>query len=146
VSPTPRPWLRPALWISAIIALVAAVLAFEIDSTRPTRSAVRTYAELVTAANHNDPEAARRLCTARYLSRHQLKRADEGGIVGLPRNIHKNFRAWRHGANVWLCPTDRVGPIYQFIPEGGRWLFDGPVGLLRAGGRIELFEEEPSAP
>lgn len=144
MSSTPRPWLKPVLWTSAIVAVVVAVLAFEIITTRPIRSAVRTYAELVTAANLNDPEAARRLCTARYLKRHHLKRADEGGIVGLPRNIHKNFRAWRHGSDVWLCPTNRVGPIYQFVPEGGRWLFDGPVGLLRAGGRIELYEESPA--
>jgi hypothetical protein len=56
--------------------------------------------------------------------------------VGLPRNIHKNFQAWRHGKDVWICPTDRVGPIYQFVFEAGAWRFDGPVGILRARGEI----------
>ena len=58
-------------------------------------------------------------------------------MVGLPRGIHRNFQAWREGDEVWLCPTDRVGPVYRFVFEGGAWKFDGLVGLLRPGGRVE---------
>ena len=65
-----------------------------------------------------------------------MRPAHEGGIVGLPRNIHKNFQAWRQGPNVWLCPTNRVGPVYQFVRESGSWRFDGPVGILRGRGEF----------
>jgi hypothetical protein len=63
--------------------------------------------------------------------------------VGLPRNIHKNFQAWRHGKDVWICPTDRVGPIYQFVYEADGWKFDGPAGILRARGEIVPAGELP---
>jgi hypothetical protein len=76
--------------------------------------------------------------------------ADEGGIVGLPRSINKNFQAWRQGPNVWICPTNRVGPVYQFVLEGDDWRFDGPVGVLRPHGEFlpagELQPEEAALP
>ena len=67
--------------------------------------------------------------------------APDGGLVGLPRNIHKNFQVWRHGENVWLCPTNRIGPIYQFTFENKAWRFDGPVGVLMPGNRVERLED-----
>ena len=75
------------------------------------------------------------LCTARYLQAHPLAVAAEGGIIGVPRNINKNFKAWREGPNVWICPTNRIGPVYQFVFENGAWRFDGPVGDPPALGR-----------
>ena len=113
-------------------------------SSRPARcaGAVRTCAELFTAANRPDlkPEqriaAARALCTRRYLQTHKLDVADDGqGLVGVPRNLNKNFKAWREGPDVWICPTNRIGPVYQFVLEDGAWRFDGPVGILRPGAR-----------
>ncbi len=87
-------------------------------------------------ANRQDVEAARRLCSSRYLRGHEVAPAPEGGLIGLPRNIHKNFQSWRRGHDVWICPTNRVGPIFRFVHEGGAWRFDGPVGLLRPRGEI----------
>ncbi len=117
------------------------VLVAEIVLTRPVREAVKTYTELIEAANRGDLDAARALCTERYLKSHGLKAAKEGGVIGLPRNIHKNFQAWREGRDVLLCPTNRVGPVYRFIQDGGRWRFDGVAGLLGPEGRVEPMED-----
>jgi hypothetical protein len=117
---------------------VIALLVYEIISTAPVRGAVSTYTSLITAANHQDLAVANQLCTARYRRTHSLRAAPEGGIVGLPRNINKNFQAWRHGRAVWLCPTNRVGPVYQFLRESGTWKFDGPIGILNQAGVVEL--------
>lgn len=111
-----------------------------------TRRAVATFAALVGAANAGDLDAIGPLCSARYLREHRPEAAPGGGVVGLPRNIHKNFQAWREGGVVLLCPSDRVGPVYRFVPEGGRWKFDGLAGLLRAGGRVEPAGEDEADP
>jgi hypothetical protein len=133
------------------VLILAGGLTAEIIATRPVRQAVSTYLALMDAADHGDIDAVRRLCTDRYLASHDPEPARGGGVVGLPRNIHKNFRAWRHGQNVWLCPTNRVGPLYQFVFEHDSWRFDGPVGILRPRGEVipyaDLTDEEgPSAP
>jgi hypothetical protein len=127
---------RNVLIGAACVAVVAAALAYEIVSTRPVRQAIQAYSELVTAANRPDLstaerlEAARPYFSARYLAAHELETAREGGLVGLPRYINKNFQAWREGDAVWLCPSNRIGPVYQLVKEDGRWKFDGLVGLL----------------
>jgi hypothetical protein len=124
----------------AVVAALVAGLATMTIWTRPVRRSVATYSELISIANRPDLtpvdrlRQASRLCSTGYLRTHRLVVADEGGIVGLPRSIHKNFQAWREGPNVWLCPTNRVGPVYQFVPEGDDWRFDGPVGVLRGRG------------
>jgi hypothetical protein len=118
------------------LGLAVAITSFVAVRTAPTRQAVSTYTALLAAANMQKVEAAEALCTARYLATHKLRPAPDGGLVGLPRNIHTNFQVWRSGSNVWLCPTNRVGPVYQFVPEGGSWRFDGPVGLLMPGGTV----------
>jgi hypothetical protein len=106
------------------------------------RESVRVYTELIAAANRQDVEAAGRLCSARYLAGHPLRPARSGGLVGFPRNIpHQNFQAWREGPNVWICPTNRVGPVYQFVHERGGWRFDGPVGILRGRGQFVAMPE-----
>lgn len=130
-----------ARWKAVVFGLVVAIalggtVALLAILTRPTREAVATYTALFTAANRQDLKGATRLCSERYLRAHPLRLADEGGIVGLPRNIHKNFQAWRQGANIWVCPTNRVGPVYQFVREQDAWRFDGPVGLLRGRGEF----------
>jgi hypothetical protein len=60
--------------------------------------------------------------------------------MGLPRNIHPNYQAWRHGSSVWICPANRfdrgLAPVYQFIAERDGWRFDGPVGVLEHGRRF----------
>jgi hypothetical protein len=142
-------WKAIVLGMGIAIAVGGAVALMAIQ-TRPTREAVATYTSLFTAADRQDIEGATRLCSARYLRIHPLRPADEGGIVGLPRNIHKNFQAWRQGANIWLCPTNRVGPVYQFVRERDAWRFDGPVGLLRGRGEFiplsDLTDEGPPSP
>jgi hypothetical protein len=131
------------LSLAGLLALVlAGGLAYEIVATRAVRQSIRTYTELITTANRADLseadrlEALRQLCSSRYLQREELRLAPEGGVVGLPRSINKNFQAWRQGENVWLCPTNRIGPVYQFVEENGRWRFDGLVAILRPGGEL----------
>jgi hypothetical protein len=140
----PRPW-RPVLIGSAVVLTLIAALVAEIIWTRPVREAVATYLALMSASNHNDPAAARPLCTRRYLQVCGLELAPEGGLKGIPRNLHKNFQAWRQGRYVWICPTNRIGPIYQFVRENGRWRYDGLVGTLISRGRIEL-DRDPDGP
>lgn len=111
-------------------------------STRETRAAIQAYTRLTAAVNAQDLNLVKGLCTQRFVDTHRLKAAPEGGLVGFPRFIHKNFQAWREGQAVWVCPTNRVGPIYQFIQEAGVWKYDGLVGLLRSGHQIMVLPEE----
>ena len=112
-----------ALLVTAISVALLAGLAFEIVTTQPVRGALRTCSELFTIANRPDLAdqerlaAAAQLCTARYLKQHPLEIAPEGGLVNIPRNLNKNFKAWHEGPNVLICTQDRVGPIYQFVYE-----------------------------
>lgn len=145
MTDAPRRSRRP-IWIALGLLAVAGAVGVEIALTRPVREAVRCYTDLISAANRRDLAAARAVCTDRYLASHDLKLAQEGGMVGLPRNIHKNFQAWREGGEVWLCPTNRVGPVFRFVKEGGRWKFDGVVGQLMPGGRVEPMEETGDDP
>ena len=147
-SPAPSFWAgQVARWGAAagIVGVVVIVLVYFALSTRESRMAVRTYAQLTAAVNVQDLDAVRAMCTARYLSVHPLRVAEEGGVVGFPRSIHKNFQAWREGDAVWLCPTNRVGPVYQFLEEAGEWKYDGVVGLLRSGGHILMLSDEARA-
>ena len=135
--------LRPYLIGGGLAVAAVAALAFEFVATAPVRGAVRTCSELMTIANRpglSDDDriaSARARCSRRYLSTHKVDLGRGGeGLVGFPRNLSKNFQAWREGADVWICPTDRVGPVYRFVFEGDAWRFDGPVGLLRPRGEI----------
>ncbi|MFO0891076.1 MAG: hypothetical protein U0790_18265 [Isosphaeraceae bacterium] len=131
-----------ALIGTGLAAVVGLALGFEIVSTRPVRQAVRAYSELITVGNRPDfsdrerLDAASRLCSARFLAAKKLALGPEGGIAGLPRTVNKNFQAWREGENVWICPTNRIGPVYQFVPEAGEWKYDGLVAILRDKGQI----------
>jgi hypothetical protein len=138
---------------SAITAILIGGVAFEVVTTQPVRGAMRTLSELFTIANRPDLSDTERLtrasslCTTRFLQAHPLAVAAEGGIIGVPRNINKNFKAWRERANVWICPTNRIGPVYQFVFENGTWRFDGPVGILRSWGEfVPTSELADSAP
>jgi hypothetical protein len=133
----------------AVVSLLLAGLAFEVVTTQPVRGAMRSCSELFTIANqleHADPArpevrekllaAASERCSARYRRLHPLVAAPEGGLVGIPRFINKNFKAWREGQNVWICPRNRFGSVYQFVFEEGRWRFDGLVGELSQWGKV----------
>lgn len=133
---------RKILVILSVVALAIVLVAIEIRLTRPVRDAVRTYTQLIQAANREDLNAIESLCTERYRKTHVLKFATEGGMIGLPRNIHKNFQVWREGDEVWLCPTNRVGPVYRFVLSDNQWKFDGLVGQLVPGGRVEPMADE----
>ena len=135
-------WRRWAIGLAIAVGLIAAVAAWAVW-TKPVRQSVTAFTELLGAANRQDIDAARRLCSDRYLNTHDLQPAAEGGIVGLPRNIHKNFQAWSHDGDVWLCPTNREGPVYQFVFEQGTWKFDGPIGLLKWG-HVQRFTDRPA--
>jgi hypothetical protein len=149
-DPSPRSRLRRSLVGGAVVVILGIALAAEIVATRPVRLAMANYTALIAAANRQDIDAVRRLCTARYLRTHTPRPTDEGGVIGLPRNVHKNFQAWRHGPSVWLCPTNRVGPLYQFVFEDGSWRFDGPIGILRPRGEVvplaDLMDVEGLSP
>lgn len=129
--------LRTVVGAAAVLIAVAGAAAW----TAPTRRSVQAYTALLGAANRQDVAAAEALCSTRYRAVHRLRPAPDGGLVGLPRNIHKNFQVWREGSYVWLCPTNRVGPVYQFVREAGAWRFDGPVGILRPGGRVARLDD-----
>lgn len=131
----------------AVAGVVIGALAVVVAWTAPTRKSVYAYTELLGAANRQDVDTARRICSTRYLDSHPLRLAPDGGIVGIPRNIHKNFQVWREGPNVWLCPTNRIGPVYQFVYEKGAWRFDGPVGILQGRGQFfPLTDAETADP
>jgi hypothetical protein len=141
-----------AYGIAALVALfLVAGLVFEVTTTQPVRGAMRALSELFTIANRPDLTeddrlaAARSLCSARYLKAHPLALASEGGIIGLPRNINKNFKAWREGPDVWICPTNRIGPVYRVVYENNGWRFDGPVAILRPWGELVRTSELPDA-
>ena len=140
---------RTVVLVTAVSALLIGGLVFEIVRTQPVRGAMRTLSELFTLANRPDLteaerlNAARSLCTARYLEAHPLAVAAEGGLIGFPRNINKNFKAWREGPHVWICPTNRIGPVYQFVFENDGWRFDGPVAILRPWGEIVRTSDLP---
>ncbi|QEH36266.1 hypothetical protein OJF2_48260 [Aquisphaera giovannonii] len=134
-----------ARWLAVAGLAALGLLAFEVVSTQPVRGAVRTFNDLVQVANgvglpdERRLAMARGLCSRRYLASHALEFSPEGGLVGLPRAIDKNFAAWREGPDVWICPTKRTSrerPVYRFVREDGRWKFDGPVAILRPGGEI----------
>ena len=126
--------------VAGVLVAVTSVVAMVIQ-TAPVRGVVRAYTEIAGAAHAGDLEHVRSLCSSRYLRTHRLEEAAEEGVKGVPRNLNKNFKAWREGEAVWLCPTSRMGPIYQFVKEGGSWKFDGPIGLMDAHGRVERMAE-----
>lgn len=121
----------------AAVTLAGGLITAESLWTAPVRGALRTYADLIAAAHRQDLGAVAACYSRRWLRIAPPVASPEGGVVGIPRNLpHKNFRAWRHGPHVRLCPSNRVGPVFQFVHEDGRWRFDGPIGLLRPGGRF----------
>jgi hypothetical protein len=137
--------LFASLAVFAASAGLLIFLWFEAVTTAPVRDAVRVYTQLVAAANRGDLPAARSYCTPRYLGSSKLRLAEEGGIVGLPRSIHKNFRAWRQGSDVLLCPGNRVGPVYRLVRSNDVYRFDGLAGELRPGSvfvEISLAEQK----
>jgi hypothetical protein len=142
---------RVVMLVAAVVSLIFGGLAYEVISTQPVRGAVRTCSELFTIANRDDLtdaqrlNAARALCSKRYLQGHPLALAPEGGIVGIPRNINMHFTAWNEGPNIWICPRDRVGPVYQFVYEDRGWRFDGLIANLdRFGKKVRLTESSES--
>lgn len=135
-----------------ILALLGAGIAYEIITTAPLRGALRVFTTLVALGNRTDLpdnnrlELARSLCSRRYLARKPLSLSQEGGIKGFPRAIDKNYRAWREGENVWICPTNRnstIRPIYQFVHENGEWRFDGLVAMLQLRGGLVRTSDMP---
>ena len=128
--------------VVAIFSLVSGLLFATARRTAPRRAAMASFVALVQAANQQNLDAARSLCSRRYLAGHPLSEAKEGGLVGFPRNIQKNFQVWSQGDAIWICPTNRIGPIYQFLKEDGTWKFDGPIGVLRPRGQILLTPQD----
>lgn len=150
MSPSAR--ARNALIVAAGVATFAGAVAYEVVATRPVRQAVRAYADLLAVANRSDlsdeerVEAARPYFSKRYRAARPIRPAAEGGLVGLPRSMSKNFQAWREGGEVWICPANRVGLVHRLVREDGRWRFDGLVGLLRGRGDITPVVESSEDP
>ena len=40
-----------------------------------------------------------------------------------------------------ICTSNRIGPVYQFVYEDGRWRFDGLIGILDAQGELVRTSE-----
>lgn len=131
-------------WGALLLAILAvfALILWLAYKTRDSRAGIAAYSRLTVAVNKQDIEVVKNLCTERYVRTHSFRPAEEGGLVGFPRFIQKNFQAWREGDAVWVCPTNRVGPIYQFLKENGEWKYDGLIGLLRSGNTIIVLPEE----
>lgn len=144
--------VRYSLVAGGVVILAGLALAYEIISTGPVRQAVRVYSELISVGNRPDLSddqrlaSARTLCSKRFLAEKTLTLGPEGGIAGLPRSMNKNFQAWRQGENIWLCPTNRIGPVYQFVPEDGGWRYDGLVAILRPRGEIVPIKDMADLP
>ena len=109
--------IRSLIIGGVVVLLLIGGMAYEIVRTQPVRGALRTCSELFTAANRPDlrPEeriaTARALCTRRYLSTHKLDVARDGqGLVGIPRNLNKNFKAWREGPTSGSARPTGSGP------------------------------------
>ncbi len=130
-------------WLAVGLVLIAAAVVAPrwVGDLRATHGAVASYVALISAGNSGDLDGVRRQCSERYLTTHRIAAAREGGVIGLPRNIHTNYQAWRDGDGVCLCPTNRVGPVYRFVREDGGWKFDGPAGVLETGGRVILGDQ-----
>ncbi len=126
-----------------LVLLVGTFLVRSVRTLATTRQAVGTYARLIAAGNAGDLAAVRPLCSGRYLDSHALKVADGGGVVGFPRQVHPNYRAWVEGAEVRLCSGNRVGQVVRFVQEAGEWKYDGLVGVLRSDGRVEPMTDDP---
>ncbi len=147
---SPARWRRPLLLGAIVVLLLGAGLVYEIFATAPVRGAVRACTELFNVANRPDLSAEERIAQALGSAPAGISRPTSltspatarGSSVSL-RNINKNFQAWRHGAHIWICPTDRVGPVYQFVLEDGSWRFDGPVGLLRPHAEFVPMKDLP---
>jgi hypothetical protein len=145
--------IRGILIALAIIALLAAGLAYEIAATRPVRESTRAFSELIAIGNRparteterlQSLAAARELCSSRYLAAKPLELGPEGGIVGLPRTMQNNFMSWREAQGVWICPRKRLGPVYQFVLENGCWRFDGLVAMfVPPRGELVRVEDMP---
>ncbi len=136
---------------AAVSVLLIGGVAFEVVTTQPVRGAMRTLSELFTIANRPDLTEAERLARRDRSARPAISRPirsrspPKEGSIGFPRNINKNFKAWREGPNVWICPTNRIGPVYQFVFENNGWRFDGPVAILRPWGEIVRITELPES-
>jgi hypothetical protein len=136
---------KTARWVALVIVgvlLLAYPASRLVRSLTMTRGGMATFTRLIGSANAQDVETVRSLCSSRYLASHAIERSLEGGVVGFPRNIHRNFQVWTEGDEVWLCPGNRVGAVYRMVREDHLWKFDGLVGLLKAGGRVELSERD----
>jgi len=129
-----------------LISLAGSVLIRGVRNLAMTRKAVTSYARLIVAGNVGDLAMVRSLCSSRYLETHPLEVAQEGGVVGFPRQIHPNYQVWVEGADVWLCSGNRMGQVVRFVSEAGAWKYDGLAGMLRGDGRVEPMggEADPS--
>ncbi len=107
------------------VLLLGAFILVEAIRTAPIRASVTTLSRLVAASNRGDLEAVELLCSESILRAGVIRAAPEGGMIGLPRTIDKNFRAWKQGSVVLIRPTGRGGLAYRFISEADRWVFDG---------------------
>jgi hypothetical protein len=130
---TNRPKARLLIVASCAFAALVAGIALLSVRTAPIRESVNTLLELMNAAERDELDRARSLCSRRFLEAEGLRRSPDGGMIGLPRSIRKNFRAWRSGGSVLVCPSGRTGVVYRFVREEGRWRFDGAAGLLGPG-------------
>ena len=123
---------------AAVAALIAALVVMGVR-TRPVRQSVIAFTELLAAANVQDLSRSRGSARA-HLAEHPPVPAPEGGIVGLPRNVHPNFQAWPGPPRLAL-PHQPRRPDLSIRPRRGAWKFDGPIGLLRGRGQIILDPE-----
>ncbi len=142
---------RSLIVAAAVVLILLGGLAYEIVATRPVRGALRDLLRAAsrppigpTSGRTNGSRRRGRSARGDISARTSSTSPQDGqGLVGIPRNLNKNFKAWREGPNVWICPTNRVGPVYQFVLEDGTWRFDGPVGILRPWAEIVPMDDVP---
>ena len=144
--------LRIALIVIAIAAARSRRSRVRDRHDAPVRGALRTCSELFTVANRPDLADRDRLDAAApslhptIPERAPARRGPRGRARQHPANLNKNFKAWREGRNVLICTSNRVGPVYRFVHEDGRWQFDGLVGILQPSGRVMRASDLPPQP
>ena len=150
---------RTALISTAIVAILLAGLVFEVVTTQPVRGAMRTCSELFTIANRlelTEPDAARatramlggaRRALLGSLPSHRIRwpwppKGESSAFRATSTRTSKRGEKDRTSGSV---PTNRIGPVYQFVFEDGRWRFDGLVAILGPWGEIVRTQDLTNA-
>jgi hypothetical protein len=118
--------VRPAFIIAATLIGIGGAV-FEYRRTAGERGALRTFAQLIAAANRRDLSTVESLCSSRLLLHDPPRFAPRGGLVGLPRALGRRYVVRHVGDFILISPGGRGGFEYRLVDQDGAWKFDGVV-------------------